>query len=65
MRAGGGPSPRGGRTHLKVARPPRFDGSKREELQGFVTQLRTYFRFHAGEFGDDASKVLFAATYLE
>ena len=49
----------------KVGRPPRFDGTRREELQGFVTQLRSYFQFHSNEFSDEYEKVLFAATYLE
>ncbi|EAQ84694.1 hypothetical protein CHGG_08708 [Chaetomium globosum CBS 148.51] len=56
-------SPRRGQDHLKVAKPPKFDGTKREELQGFLTQLRSYFRFNP--FNEEADKVLFAATYLE
>ena len=31
------------RRNAKVGTPPRFDGTKREELQGFLTQLRSYF----------------------
>ena len=58
------PANRGRRT-AKVGRPPRFDRTKREELQGFVTQLRSYFQFHSDEFDEEFEKVLFAATYLE
>jgi len=53
------------RRNAKVGTPPRFDGTKREELQGFLTQLRSYFQFHSNEFEEDFEKVLFAATYLE
>ncbi len=49
----------------KVGRPPRFDRTRREELQGFITQLRSYFQFHLNEFSAKYEKVLFAATYLE
>ena len=56
-------SPQREKHHLRVAKPPKFDGTKREELQGFLTQLRSYFKFN--HFNDAADKVLFAATYLE
>ncbi len=49
----------------KVGRPPRFDRTKREELQGFVTQLYSYFQFYSDKFNKEFEKVLFAATYLE
>jgi hypothetical protein len=53
------------RRNAKVGTLPRFDGTKREELQGFLTQLRSYFQFHSNEFEEDFKKVLFVATYLE
>ena len=53
------------RRNAKVGTPPRFDGTKREDLQGFLTQLRSYFQFYSDEFGEDFEKVLFVATYLE
>ncbi len=49
----------------KVGRLPCFDRTKQEELQGFVTQLRSYFQFHLDKFDKEFKKVLFAATYLK
>ena len=58
------PANRGQQT-AKVGRLPCFDGTKREELQGFVTQLRSYFQFYSDKFDKEFEKVLFAATYLK
>ena len=49
----------------KVRRLPCFDRTKREELQGFVTQLCSYFQFYLDKFNKEFEKVLFTATYLE
>ncbi len=53
------------RQTAKVGRPSYFDGTRREELQGFITQLRSYFQFYLNEFIAKYEKVLFAATYFE
>ncbi len=53
------------RRTAKVGRPPRFDRTRREELQGFVIQLRSYFQFYSDKFSAEYEKVLFIATYLE
>ena len=62
---GGSRQARLARRTAKVGRPPYFDGTRREKLQGFITQLRSYFQFYSDEFGAEYEKVLFAATYLE
>ena len=49
----------------KVGRPPCFNRTRQEELQGFITQLYSYFQFHSDEFGAKYKKILFIATYLK
>ncbi len=49
----------------KVGRPPRFNRTRQKELQGFITQLRSYFQFYSNEFVTKYEKVLFTATYFE
>ena len=54
-----------GQQTAKVRRLPCFDRTKQEELQGFVTQLCSYFQFYLDKFNKEFKKVLFAATYLK
>ena len=66
MEARGGSRQAGlARQTAKVGRPPRFDRTRQEKLQGFITQLRSYFQFYSNEFVAEYEKVLFIATYLE
>ncbi|KAL2192242.1 hypothetical protein P885DRAFT_48141, partial [Corynascus similis CBS 632.67] len=53
-----------GRARIKVPDLPTFDGTKKEELQGFLTQLRTHFMICGDEFDDESAKVLLAGACL-
>ncbi|KAL2192498.1 hypothetical protein P885DRAFT_64843 [Corynascus similis CBS 632.67] len=45
-----------GRARIKVPDLPTFDGTKKEELQGFLTQLRTHFMIYRDKFDDESTK---------
>ena len=48
---------------LKPKTPESYDGDK-NTLQGFLTKLRAYHLFYAGNFPNETAKVVHAATLL-
>ncbi|KAK4150019.1 hypothetical protein C8A00DRAFT_46484 [Chaetomidium leptoderma] len=50
--------------NVKLGPPPTFDGTRPEELPGFLMQLRTRFRLQRKDFGAESAKVLFAGACL-
>lgn len=63
---GGGTAPGEGPRlpNVKLGPPPTFDGTRPEELPGFLMQLRTRFKLQRKDFGTEAAKVLFAGACL-
>ncbi|AEO54336.1 hypothetical protein MYCTH_2123216 [Thermothelomyces thermophilus ATCC 42464] len=49
---------------IKIEPPGKYGGTK-EDLVGFLTNLRSYFRLNDDKFPDDKAKVLYVATRLE
>ncbi|AEO55969.1 hypothetical protein MYCTH_2124936 [Thermothelomyces thermophilus ATCC 42464] len=49
---------------IKIEPPSKYGGTK-EDLAGFLTNLRSYFRLNDDKFPDDKAKVLYVATRLE
>ena len=47
----------------KVSTPETFDGTK-EKLEAFQLQVQLYLHFNAHQFNGEASKVLYAASFL-
>ncbi|CCC14526.1 hypothetical protein SMACR_09425 [Sordaria macrospora] len=47
---------------IKLNAPPKFDGTKKEDLQGFLTQIRANLSF--SRTVDPVQQVLYAASYL-
>ncbi|KAK3946728.1 hypothetical protein QBC32DRAFT_388240 [Pseudoneurospora amorphoporcata] len=47
---------------IKLNVPPKFDGTKKEDLQGFLTQVRANLSFT--HTVDPVQQVLYAASYL-
>ncbi|AEO55777.1 hypothetical protein MYCTH_46877, partial [Thermothelomyces thermophilus ATCC 42464] len=48
----------------KIELPSKYGGTK-EDLVGFLTNLRSYFRLNNDKFPDDKAKVLYVAIRLE
>ncbi|AEO59431.1 hypothetical protein MYCTH_2128489 [Thermothelomyces thermophilus ATCC 42464] len=49
---------------IKIELPGKYGGTK-EDLAGFLINLRSYFRLNDDKFPDDKAKVLYIATRLE
>ncbi|KAJ4361322.1 hypothetical protein N0V85_009417, partial [Neurospora sp. IMI 360204] len=47
---------------IKLNAPPKFDGTKKEDLQGFLTQVRANLRFT--NTVDPVQQVLYASSFL-
>ena len=48
---------------IKVQTPELFNGTKKN-IDVFIVQLRLCFRFQPAQFESEASKILYAASYL-
>ena len=48
----------------KLDAPSKYGGDK-DELAGFLAQMRAYFRYYPNKFADDEAKVFYASSRLE